>query len=115
MFRSGQHKTAIQYLLANRNDKIRRFGELYQIYYEKYGQSLPTSEVDSFYNKCKLATEDFEDMYKDAIICLMMGSEYQPKEFNVFWNGLLMGELETQLWFKLKLSAYKLSEDQSEM
>eukprot|EP00347_Sterkiella_histriomuscorum_P010228 403377103 len=115
MFRCGQHKTAIFYLKSQENDLYRRFGELYSEYYDRFGQSLPSNEVMSFYNKCQMATEDIHDMYKDALICQMMGSQYNPPNSNVFWELLLNWELETQIWFKLKLAAYKLSEGDSEL
>lgn len=74
MFRTGAHKTAIQYLAQFNNDKIKRFSELYNEYFEKHRQSLPSNEIKAFYTRCKIATDEFADMYKDAMICLMIGT-----------------------------------------
>lgn len=49
-------------------------------------------------------------MYKDALISLMIGSNFRPNDERLFWDYLMPQELETQLWFKLKLAAYEKKE-----
>ena len=53
-------------------------------------------------------------MYKDALISLMIGSNYKPANDRLFWDCLMPQELETQLWFKLKLAAYEVKESPSQ-
>ncbi len=53
-------------------------------------------------------------MYKDALISLFIGSQFKPRNEELFWQVLLPFELETQLWFKLKLAGYELRENDQE-
>jgi hypothetical protein len=47
-------------------------------------------------------------MYKDALISLMIGSNFKPNDESVFWDLLMPQELDSQLWFKLKLASYEI-------
>ena len=53
-------------------------------------------------------------MYKDALISLMIGSNYKTANDRLFWDCLMPQELETQLWFKLKLAAYEVKDSPSQ-
>lgn len=48
-----------------------------------------------------------KDMYKEALVSIMIGSNFKLIDEGSFWECLLPQELETQLWIKLKLAAYE--------
>lgn len=48
MFRSGIHKTAIEYLRKFDNSTMKDFADLYDEYISKYNQNIPPSQILSF-------------------------------------------------------------------
>jgi hypothetical protein len=47
-------------------------------------------------------------MCKDAIVCLLTGSEYnRTAEERILFEHILAGSLEEQLWFFLKVASFQ--------
>lgn len=75
MFRSGAHELAIEFLTRKDNvEEVRRFGELYKEYFVDHAQSIPRDLSLKFYN----SFTNSKEMYRDALISLMIGSIYHP-------------------------------------
>ena len=93
---------------------MRILAKLYQEYYQTYNGAIPQEKIVIFQRECDSAFRGLKDMYKDALISLMIGSNYKPANDRLFWDCLMPQELETQLWFKLKLAAYEVKESPSQ-
>jgi hypothetical protein len=50
-----------------------------------------------------------KDMYRDALVNLMTGNAHELANERAFWDILVPPELETQLWYKVKLASLEKS------
>ena len=46
---------------------------------------------------------DQKDLFKEALVNLMVGNCYKPSNELLFWNKLMGGELDNHLWFNVNL------------
>ena len=100
---------AIEYLQKpSHEEPVQIFAKMYQQYYQTYNGAIPQDKIVIFQRECDTALRSVIDMYKDALVSLMTGSNYQPNDERLFWDCLMPQELETQLWFKLKLASYEV-------
>ncbi|CDW81994.1 UNKNOWN [Stylonychia lemnae] len=107
MFRTGQHDHAIRYLEQFPDDQVKKFGNMYKRYYKEYEKLIMRSQVEAFQRQCQVITTGINDLYLEALISLMIGSKFQCQDEQIFYEVLTGYELETQLWFKLKLACYE--------
>lgn len=113
MFRAGEHQLAIDYLQKPIHEEpVQMFAKYYQQYYQVFNGCIPQDKITIFSSECDSAFRGILDMYKDALISLMIGSNFRPNNERLFWDYLMPQELETQLWFKLKLASYEIKQSQ---
>ncbi len=105
------HSQAVQYLSGQADAKVQEFGKVYKEYAVDNRESIPRNLISHFKAKCKRDFACFNDMYKDALLCLFIGSQFKPLDETFFLQVLLPYELETQLWFRLKFAAYDLKDN----
>lgn len=68
--------------------------------------------MESFF--CQYERENtVSDLYKEAMVNIMIGNDFKTSNDEVFYQLLLPSELEAQLWIKLKLAAYELRQDRT--
>ena len=116
MFRAGAHNEAVEYLLSPSNSQeVKDFGSLYGRYLKDLGTSASLDDVAGFLNDYNMYLESSisKDMYRDALVNLMTGNSYSLINETVFWENLIPHELETQLWYKLKLAGFERRESHS--
>lgn len=74
LFRSGLHDFALDYLLRSNNEDVKQFAELYKMYVFEYNYSIHLEDIDEFFQNASSIGPSYIDLYKDAMIHLMIGS-----------------------------------------
>jgi hypothetical protein len=115
MFHAGQHQLAIDYLSASGNlpEVIDFAKNVYQTYWQKYSSSIPKEVLNQFTTEFDRQYGGLNDIYKEALFSLMIGSKISTVDNDAFWNFLIPDSIESQLWVNLKLAAYDHREDSS--
>ena len=74
MFRAGEHQLAIDYLQKPVNEEsVQLFATFYQQYHQVFNGTIPQDQIVRFQRECDNAFRAVRDMYKDALISLMVG------------------------------------------
>lgn len=72
---------------------------------------MPTDRIDAFIREYERDFGGIKDLFKDALINLMIGNEFHTANDKLFYEQFLPAELETQFWVKMKLAAYEPSQE----
>lgn len=99
MFRAGLHQQAIDFLENSPNGSPQKgFAHFYRIFFKTHGKTFPVGEIAQFLRDCEKYSGEAgvkHDLYLDALIHLMIGSDFNPASESVFWDCLVPMELET--------------------
>ena len=74
-----------------------------------YKCCLPVEEIDSFMTLAK-SIRGQNDVCRDALVCLMAGSEFQSPYQHELFDFLLEGEIDNWIWFHLKLASFRFTD-----